>query len=126
MPVYGGGQPVAVTAKTADYTVVAGDNNKVFTTRGAGGAVNFTLPALSAVHAGWSCTFFNEADQNMTVTAADVDTMVVVNDLAADSIAYSTASEKIGATCKVTVNDNASKWLVQEMSNEITTATIAT
>lgn len=128
MPVFGGGQPAAVTAKTADYTVVAGDNGTIFTTRGASGAVNFTLPLLSTLTAGWSATFVNEVDQNMTVTAnaTDADKMVVVNDATADSIAYSTASEKIGAAVRVVVNDNLSKWLVIEMSNEIVTSTIAT
>ena len=124
--IIGGAGTGEVVAKTADYTVVAADYGKRFTTRGAGSAVNFTLPALSAVGAGWWCEFFNEADQNMTVTAADVDTEVVINDLAADSISFQTASEKIGASCRLSVNDNASKWLVQEMNNEIATATIAT
>jgi hypothetical protein len=35
-----------VTAKTADYTVLATDLNKVFSNAGAGGTVVFTLPAV--------------------------------------------------------------------------------
>lgn len=113
-----------VVAKTADYTVVAGDNNRIFTTRGAAGAVNFTLPTLAK---GLRFRFFNEADQNMTVTSAAADTMVVFNDLAADSIAFSTAAEKIGGSIEVFANDNASKWLVfVNLGAETQTPTIAT
>lgn len=39
------GSAVAVTAKTADYTVLAGDSGTVFTNTGASGTVVFTLPA---------------------------------------------------------------------------------
>ena len=116
--------PLLVVAKTADYTVVAADNNKIFTTRGAAGAVNFTLPALAR---GLRFTFFNEAGQNMTVTAGTADTMVVFNDLAADSIAFSTAAELIGGAITVVANDNASKWLTfVNLGAETQTPTIAT
>lgn len=113
-----------VVAKTADYTVTAADNDTIFTTRGAGAAVNFTLPTLAR---GLHFQFVNEADQNLTVTAAAADTMVVFNDLAADSIAFSTTSEKIGGWIEVFANDNASKWLVKvSLGAETQTPTIAT
>lgn len=113
-----------VVAKAADYTVLPADNNRIFTTRGAAGAVNFTLPTLAR---GLRFRFFNEAGQNMTVTAAAADTMVVFNDLAADSIAFATASELIGGAIEVVANDNASKWLVfVNLGAETQTPTIAT
>lgn len=98
-----------VVAKTADYTVVAGDNNTIFTTQGAAGAVNFTLPTIAK---GLRYRFFNEAAQTMTITSAVADTLVVFNDLAADSIAFSTAAELIGGSVEVFANANATKWLV--------------
>lgn len=98
-----------VVAKTADYTVVAADNNKTFTNKGAGGAVNFTLPALAR---GLRFRFFVEADQTLTITSVPSDSLVVFNDLAADTIAYSTASEKIGGGFEVIANSDATKWLV--------------
>lgn len=88
-----------VQAKTADYTVLEGDNNVLFTTRGAGGAVNFTLPATPKL--GLHYGFFNVENQNLTVTAGTADTMVVINDKAADSAAFSTASLKIGGMFEV-------------------------
>lgn len=101
-----------VYAKTADYTVVAADNGKLFTTKGAGGAVNFTLPAPSASLKGFNVGFMSEADQNMTITSGTADTLVCFNDLAADSVAVSTAGGKIGAMFEVVLNSDGTKWLV--------------
>lgn len=98
-----------VVAKTADYTVVAGDNNRIFTNQGAAGAVVFTLPAIAK---GLRFRFYAEASQNVTITAATADTMVTFNDAAADSIALSTANKIIGGGWEIYANANASKWLV--------------
>lgn len=83
-----------VRVKTADYTVLAEESGTVFTTTGATAAVNFTLPAIA--DGPFFFIFLNGADQNMTITAQTADTLVAYNDLTADSIALSTASEKIG------------------------------
>lgn len=113
-----------VEAKTADYTVVSGDRGKIFTNEGAAGAVNFTLPTIAK---GFYARFFVEANQNLTVTAATGDTMVVFNDAAADSIAFSTASEKIGSAIEVHANASGTKWLVFVfLGSETATPTIAT
>jgi len=56
----------AVTAKTADYTVVINDSNRFFTNTGASGTVNFTLPTASA---GLTYTFYIDASQTLTITA---------------------------------------------------------
>ncbi len=98
-----------VVAKTADYTVTASDNNTIFTNAGASGAVNFTLPTIAK---GLRYRFFVEADQTLTVTSVVADTLVVFNDAAADSIAFSTSSEKIGGGIEVIANAAATKWLV--------------
>lgn len=37
--------PAEVQVKTADYTILAGENGSVFSTKGAAGTVVFTLPA---------------------------------------------------------------------------------
>ncbi len=96
-----------ISAKTADYTVSAYESGTLFTTRGAGGAVNFTLPATAAK--GLVFSFFNAANQNMTVTAGTADTMTVFNDLTADSVAFSTASAKVGGM--ITVIGDGTGWL---------------
>lgn len=117
--------PRFVAAKTADYTVLASDGGGVLTTRGAGGAVNFTLPATASLPVGWTCRFFNVAGQNMTVTAAAADTMVVFNDATADSIAFSTAAELIGGGLEVVWDGTG--WLTfVNLGAETQTPTIAT
>lgn len=113
-----------VVAKTSDYTVTAADNGTLFTNGGASGAVVFTLPTIAK---GLRYRFFVEADQNVTVTAGTADTLVVFNDAAADSIAFSTSSEKIGGSVEVVANAAATKWLVMvNLGAETQTPTIAT
>lgn len=114
-----------ISAKTADYSVLAADCGTTFTTRGAAGAVNFTLPATSTISAGWWAEFFSAADQNMTVTAATADTITAFNDLTADSIAFSTASEKIGGGVRMVWDGTG--WLTfVHLGIETQTPTIAT
>lgn len=111
-----------VTAKTADYTLTAADSGGVFTTTGAAGAVNFSLPAV-ATSTGFTYSFVNTVDQNMTITAP-AGTLVALNNASATSIAWSTAGEKIGASC--TVICDGSKWLLQNhLVAEAQTVTVA-
>jgi hypothetical protein len=117
------GQPRTVV-KTADYTVVADDNGTRFTTRGAAGAVNFTLPTLQR---GLEFSFFAEANQTLKVTAAVAGTLVVFNDAAANTIDFETSNEIIGGAFTVRANDDASKWLVEvSLGAETQTPTITT
>lgn len=109
-----------VLVKATDYTVLTTDNNVTFSTRGAVGAVNFTLPTLAR---GLRYRFFNEADQNMTVTSVVADTIVGPNDLALDSVAFSTAGDKIGACLEVWANDTASKWHFAKLCSNAATLT---
>lgn len=114
-----------ISAKTADYSVLAADCGTTFTTRGAAGAVNFTLPATSTISAGWWARFFNVADQDMIVTAATADTMVVFNDPTADSIAFSTTGEQVGSGVEVVWDGTG--WLTFTfLGAETVTPTIVT
>lgn len=101
------------TDKAADYTVLQSDNGTLFTTLGASGAVTFTLPAIRA---GYSFGFLNMVDQNMTIASAGSnDNIVAPNDLTADSVAFSTSSEKIGALVWVFTNSAGTKWIVAKL-----------
>lgn len=97
-----------IQAKTADYTITEADNGTLFTNRGAGGAVNFTLPATAEKMLRYGV--YVAADQSVTVTAGTADTMVVFNDAAADSVALSTAGDKVGALIEI-IGDGTG-WLV--------------
>ncbi len=114
--------PIMV-AKTADYTVVAADSGSVFHTTGATAAVNFTLPKIS--DGPFHFLFINGADQNMTVTAETADTAVTYNDLAADSVAFSTSSEKIGGAIEVWC-DGTTLFVLARPASIYQTITIAT
>lgn len=115
--------PLVEVAKTADYTVVAADAGTLFTTTGAAGAVVFTLPTIAAGLGPFE--FLNTVDQNMTIASAgSLDNIVALHDVAADSIAFSTAGEKIGARVRVRANQAGTKWYVENLSpgNTITVA----
>lgn len=109
-----------VTAKTANYTVAAADFGTIFTTRGAGAAVTFTLPAVTN-NAGEWVEFYALANFNMIVAGPD-EGLVVKNDLTADSIAYQTANEIIGGGFRA-VCDGTS-WIVVPLAEELQTVTI--
>ena len=110
----------SVTAKATSYAVTAAETGSVFTTTGATGAVTFTLPLLSLGLEYW---FMNTVDQNMTVqpNAGELDTMVVFNDAGADSIAFSTAGEKIGGSIRVICD--GTYWLVFQLCTNTMTVT---
>ena len=92
-----------IKAKTADYTILeSGDEGALFTTRGASGAVVFTLPTATTP-VGWWCEVYVGAAQTVTVTAGTADTLTASNDLTADSIAWSTASEKVGNSARKSI-----------------------
>ena len=88
--------PYVVEAKTADYTVTAKDMGKIFTTRGAGASVTFTLPSSTVVKGGQKVTFFNVADFPMRVQAAATGQMNVWNTSTTSQCALITAGTLIG------------------------------
>lgn len=119
------GDVTATVAKTADYTVLAADCCTVFTTQGAGGNVNFTLPALADITAGWEATFIAEAAGTLTVTAP-ADKLVAYNDATATSIAFSTSSEIIGNAVRIIVNADATKYIaLLHLGHDAASPTIA-
>lgn len=112
--------------KTASYTVLARESGTVFVTTGATAAVVFTLPAIAASYP-WVFTFINGADVDMTVATAAANTLVTYNNLStADSIAFSTSSEKIGGVVDVWSNGVSVFGVVRAGDPRYQTATIAT
>ena len=109
--------------KTSAYTLVANDNFTMFSNVGAAAAVTFTLPALAN---GYLFGFRVEADQNVTVASAAGDDMIAANDASADSVAFSTAAERIGGIFVVYPNPGATKWIVEDRSAGTHTVTVAT
>jgi hypothetical protein len=100
-----------IIAKAASYTLGVGDLSRsglIFTTRGAGGAVTFTLPTpTTGQKIGYWVEFHNLVDQNMVVTAASGKAICDGN-AAATSLTASTGSHKIGA--KIRAEWNGVAW----------------
>ena len=116
-----------ISAKTGTtYTVLASELGTLFTNRGAGGNIAFTLPATAGIAAGWWCRFFCVAAGTVTVSSPDLNTMTVFNNATtADSIAFSTSSEIIGNGLEVVWDGTG--WLVFVMLGaETSTPTIGT
>lgn len=116
-----------VEAKTADYTVTNEDMGKIFTTRGAAGAVDFTLPAASDDIKGQDLWFMTATTSgNMTVTSAEGGNIVTFNDIGANSVAFTTVAEKAGGAFHV-ISDGSDGWLVfTHLADETQTISITT
>ena len=111
---------VKIRAKTADYTVLASESGSIFTNYGATAAVNFTLPTKAD---GLVYEFYCAADYSLTVTSDAVDTIVSLNDAAADSVALSTTSLMLGGSFRLF--SDGTLWYAQVLSDG-NTVTIAT
>jgi hypothetical protein len=112
-----------VVLKSADYSLVAADNGKTVVLTGA---ANITLPVASATVGPYHLA--NIADNNCAILApASNDTLISINDAAADSVAFSTASNKIGtfASCFAVDVDGAGtyKWFVTNSGGTTRTVT---
>lgn len=95
MSIFYSQRPV-IEAKTASYKLVHGDEGKIFTNKGAGGAVVFTLPDTTNLPQGWSARFYSMVAQDFTVAAAVAGTIVGYNDLTCDAYVFSTSGDEIG------------------------------
>ena len=86
-------QAVALIANT---TLGPAHYGKVLTNRGAAGAITHTLPSPTGLN-GVTIYHLGFANQNVIFKTATADTLVVLNDQAADSLAFQTTSQKIGS-----------------------------
>lgn len=82
--------------KAADFTVLATENGATYLI----GTANATA-TLPAIKPGLEFDFLRTSDHNTVVTSAEGDNIIVGNDASADSITFSTASQKIGAGVRV-------------------------
>lgn len=114
-----------ISAKTTDYRMVPEDIGKIFTHRGAGGAVVLTLPITTDIQVGWNVRVF-AADLTQTLTVQchnSLDVITTFNDLTADSVALSTSSEIAGGAFEFVWDGTG--WLCFMMTEETQTVTVA-
>ncbi len=97
----------SVVDKGANYAVLAADAGKLFV---ATAAASFALPAIAEVWNGWNVMICNGADTNLTVTAPS-GKLVTFNNAAATSIAWSTASQKVGNGATIVYDSALAKYI---------------
>lgn len=86
--------------KTASFTTTKADSGKIFLVVGATANVAVTLPAIA--DGPFHFRIINLSDINLTVSSATADTLYTYNAPGdADSVAFSTSSEKIGGEVEV-------------------------
>jgi hypothetical protein len=114
-----------VLTKTADYTILESDHGTIIDNLGATAAVILTLPALANIPDGWWVRAFNATlTQDLTVASnGSLDNIVVLNDIAADSVKWGTANERAGGGFEFV--KRGTKWFCFLMAHETQTPTIA-
>ena len=111
------------SVKTAAYTVKAVETGTWFLTTGATTDITFTLPPVS--DGPFIYFFVNIADFELLVASAVADTLVTFNDAAADSVAFTTASEQIGGFI-IAGCDGTTVFAITPISAHSQTVTVAT
>ena len=82
-----------------DVTLTNADNGKLVVVSEAGAFVA-TLPAIATAE-GIEFMFVQTVDQSMTISSAEGDNVLALDNATADGVAFSTADEQIGAMCIV-------------------------
>ena len=103
-------ESITATPKTLAVT----DSGKTFLQTFAG-ATTINLPLAQP---GLVYRFFNMVDQDMIIDSNAADTIVGLDDAAADTVTYSTASSLIGAACEVYAH-TSTQWLFRSLSNNV-------
>lgn len=98
-------------AKTANYAIVANDNNSLFTNAGATGTVTFTLPPLAN---GYFFGFYGVANQTFAVTSFEGGNIVAANNATANTLTFSTGGQKVGAGLELYSNPAGTAWYVNQ------------
>jgi len=86
-----------VKIKTATATLLKSETGSLIVVRGTG-AVTLTLPAIDK---GLWYFILNAVDQDLIIAAPTADTLITFNDVAADSVDFDQAGNKIGAAALI-------------------------
>ena len=103
-------------------TITPDDSGSLFVDMSASNHT-YTLPAVADCE-GKCFMFIKVGAGNMTIAGGTVDKMIALNDAAADSIAFSTANEKIGGAALI-VGDGT-YYYAFNISAGANTVTVAT
>lgn len=119
------GQKQNIRDVAANYTVDKEDSGWLLCITAA---VTITLPTPDSTWEGVYVDIFNAADNSVTISTNTTDTLITFNDIAADSVAWSTSSEKIGAAGRFIAHNvgGTYKWLHLHFTEETLTETVST
>lgn len=113
-----------IANKLAAYTVLASESGMIFSNVGATTLVVYTLPAIG--DGPWVYFFVAGEDFAIRIDAETVGTMRTFNDVAANSLAFSTSSEIVGGGV-MCFSDGTSLWaLIMGAGGHRQTSTVAT
>ena len=111
--------PRRIIPKITDYTVVAADHGSMFIATTAD--VDFTLPTLAV---GLSFEFLRTDEFEMIITAPAANTIIVEGTGLATTLTWTTATEQIGARCRVLAINIATDtlaWAVEMLTTHVPT-----
>jgi hypothetical protein len=109
-------------SKAAAYQILASDNFTIFDNTGAVGSVVLTLPPIAN---GYCFGVRVQADQTLILASSEGANMIALNNAVANSVAFSTGSQKIGGAFMVYSNPAGTKWIVINESAGSNTITVA-
>lgn len=118
-----GGRILRVKNVSAAYTLLDDEDSGSLITVDT--ACTLTLPAAAGSLVGVFFDIAVIADVIVVIAAANAGELVMFNDVAANSFTWSTSSEKVGASCRLTCI-SATKWLVQLFTEETQTTSVTT
>lgn len=122
-----GGWARPVEAKTTAYTVSPFDIGKMFTNRGAGASVTFTLPPSAADLNGWWAEFATVAAFAIVIASNPADTLIVHADATADTVTSAgTIGQHFSVFCDGTGMIVRSMPSAASAATAVTAVTIAT
>ncbi len=114
-------------APMAGVTVLAGTGPTTLTDKSIGHLIQVTPTGnyaitLMAAQPGIYLRFLNLANFNLTVTPAVADTVITLNDIAADNVKLATSNEKLGGSFDLFTTHDATgtKWVVVPIQGTLT------
>ena len=121
-----GSKNIEIGQVITDLTMDENDLNMLWTCTTAD--CEFTLPAPAVKYTGMWAKFVMLADFELKVTSGTADTMVILDDATADSVAFTTASEQIGGMIECICTGTAwiaipHNWSDGALDQTLTTAT---
>lgn len=115
--------PKVISLTATTYTLVAAQSGSIIHNAAMTAGTTLTLPAIST--GPYYFKIIQGAAYAITVTSVVADTIITFNDVAADSVTFSTSNEIIGGHFEV-ICDGTKLFVLPILASEAQTVTIAT